>query len=192
MLRRHTGRGADRWSGCARADARLAAVSHRPGTRRCRPVLRNDRCKHRLWPPGCDARTDCHGGPGGAHRGVRQHSAGRVSDGRRCARTDAVRRATPTHRPGPGATAPAAVVDHGRPDLCRGCGHRMRNSGGAAGGDRGSHRGHFHPPPIHAYLGRPGRGPRLRAPARCRHPRRGVGALSPLSGIAVARAGSRR
>lgn len=120
------------------------------------------------------------------------HSAGRVSDGRRCARTDAVRRATPTHRPGPGATAPAAVVDHGRPDLCRGCGHRMRNSGGAAGGDRGSHRGHFHPPPIHAYLGRPGRGPRLRAPARCRHPRRGVGALSPLSGIAVARAGSRR
>ncbi|CKZ35475.1 ABC transporter ATP-binding protein/permease [Mycobacterium tuberculosis] len=129
---------------------------------------------------------------GGAHRGVRQHSAGRVSDGRRCARTDAVRRATPTHRPGPGATAPAAVVDHGRPDLCRGCGHRMRNSGGAAGGDRGSHRGHFHPPPIHAYLGRPGRGPRLRAPARCRHPRRGVGALSPLSGIAVARAGSRR
>lgn len=121
-----------------------------------------------------------------------QHSAGRVSDGRRCARTDAVRRATPTHRPGPGATAPAAVVDHGRPDLCRGCGHRMRNSGGAAGGDRGSHRGHFHPPPIHAYLGRPGRGPRLRAPARCRHPRRGVGALSPLSGIAVARAGSRR
>lgn len=119
-------------------------------------------------------------------------TAGRVSDGRRCARTDAVRRATPTHRPGPGATAPAAVVDHGRPDLCRGCGHRMRNSGGAAGGDRGSHRGHFHPPPIHAYLGRPGRGPRLRAPARCRHPRRGVGALSPLSGIAVARAGSRR
>ncbi len=103
---------------------------------------------------------------------------GRVSDGRRYART--------TRPAGHGialaGAAPAAVVDAWTTDLCRGCGHRMRNSGGAAGGDRGSHRDVS--PAADPCLPWPtgSRSSRLSgAPARCRH--RGVfGAHIPAIG----------